>query len=90
VYAKASTSRSGFRSANFNRAVPGLSAQTALLSGEAAPPDPDQGTRATAPGWQRSAAGPAHLRRTRPRIERLLGLLAHRYGARKKPLHPQR
>jgi hypothetical protein len=24
-----------------------------------------------------------HLRRTRPRIERLLGLLAHRYGARK-------
>jgi transposase len=25
----------------------------------------------------------AHLRRTRPRIERLLGLLAHRYGARK-------
>jgi hypothetical protein len=23
-----------------------------------------------------------HLRRTRPRIERLLGLLAHRYGAR--------
>ena len=26
-----------------------------------------------------------HLRRTRPRIERLLGLLAHRYGARKAP-----
>jgi hypothetical protein len=25
----------------------------------------------------------AHLRHTRPRIERLLGLLAHRYGARK-------
>ena len=24
-----------------------------------------------------------HLRRTRPRIERLLSLLAHRYGARK-------
>jgi hypothetical protein len=24
-----------------------------------------------------------HLRRTRPRVERLLGLLAHRYGARK-------
>jgi Transposase DDE domain len=24
-----------------------------------------------------------HLRRDRPRIERLLGLLAHRYGARK-------
>lgn len=24
-----------------------------------------------------------HLRRTRPRIERLLGLLCHRYGARK-------
>lgn len=24
-----------------------------------------------------------HLRRTRPRIERLLGLLAHRYGARR-------
>jgi hypothetical protein len=24
-----------------------------------------------------------HLRRTRPRVERLLGLLAHRYNARK-------
>jgi Transposase DDE domain len=24
-----------------------------------------------------------HLRRTRPRVERLIGLLAHRYGARK-------
>jgi len=35
---------------------------------------------------RRSLADPAtaeHLRRTRPRIERLLGLLAHRYGARK-------
>ena len=28
-------------------------------------------------------ANAEHLRRTRPRIERLLGLLAHRYGARK-------
>jgi Transposase DDE domain len=28
-------------------------------------------------------ASAEHLRRTRPRIERLLGLLAHRYGARK-------
>lgn len=28
-------------------------------------------------------ANSEHLRRTRPRIERLLGLLAHRYGARK-------
>jgi hypothetical protein len=28
-----------------------------------------------------------HLRRTRPRIERLLGLLAHRYGARKSRYH---
>jgi hypothetical protein len=35
---------------------------------------------------RRSLADPSaaeHLRRTRPRIERLLGLLAHRYGARK-------
>jgi hypothetical protein len=28
-------------------------------------------------------ANAEHLRRTRPRIERLLGLRAHRYGARK-------
>jgi hypothetical protein len=26
---------------------------------------------------------PPHLRRSRPRVERLLGLLVHRYGARK-------
>jgi transposase len=35
---------------------------------------------------RKALADPAtaeHLRRTRPRIERLLGLLAHRYGARK-------
>jgi hypothetical protein len=31
----------------------------------------------------------AHLRHTRPRIERLLGLLAHRWGA-QKPVHRQR
>ena len=38
------------------------------------------------PAARQALADPAtaeHLRRTRPRIERLLGLLAHRYHARK-------
>jgi transposase len=42
---------------------------------------------------QRELADPtelAHLKRTRPRIERLLGLLAHRYHARKSRYHGAR
>jgi transposase len=82
-----STSRSGYRSGNFSAAVcrncplkqrccPGRSRRQIrimehehlLQAGRAALRDP---------------AVSEHLRRTRPRIERLLGLLAHRYGARK-------
>jgi transposase len=82
-----STSKTGFRSANFSRA----------MCGEC-PPKPQ-----CCPGRSRrqinlrehedlllaarqALADPAtaeHLRRGRPRIERLLGLLAHRHGARK-------
>jgi hypothetical protein len=45
-----------------------------------------QGEEALLIAARRALEDPAtadHLRRTRPRIERLLGLLAHRYGARK-------
>ena len=82
-----SVSKTGFRGANFTRAMcrdcplkerccPGRPRrqlnlrehEDLLLTGRQALAD-----RATA----------EHLRRTRPRIERLLGLLAHRYGARK-------
>jgi hypothetical protein len=82
-----SVSKKGFRGANFSRAIcsecplkdrccPGRSRrqinlrehENLLLAARQALADP-----ATA----------EHLRRTRPRIERLLGLLAHRYGARK-------
>ncbi|MGI8557244.1 MAG: IS1182 family transposase [Solirubrobacteraceae bacterium] len=82
-----SVSKSGFRGANFSRQVcsecplkaqccPGRSRrqinlrehEDLLLAARQALADP-----ATA----------EHLRRERPRIERLLGLLAHRYGARK-------
>ena len=82
-----STSKAGNRSANFSALTCGACPLKArccpttprkqielreheelLLAGRAALADP-----VTA----------EHLRRTRPRIERLLGLLAHRYGARK-------
>ena len=82
-----STSKTGFRGANFSRKVcgacplkdrccPGRTRrqinlgehEDLLLAARQALADP-----ATA----------EHLRRDRPRIERLLGLLAHRYGARK-------
>ncbi|MCA1701015.1 MAG: transposase, partial [Actinobacteria bacterium] len=82
-----STSETGFRGANFSRAIcgecplkphccPGRSRrqinlrehEDLLLAARQALADP-----ATA----------EYLRRGRPRIERLLGLLAHRYGARK-------
>jgi hypothetical protein len=82
-----STSKSGYRSANFSAAMcrdcplkqrccPGKSRRQIrimehehlLLAGRQA---------------LRNPLASEHLRRTRPRIERLLGLLAHRYGARK-------
>jgi hypothetical protein len=82
-----STSTTGFRGANFTRGMCGdcplkatccpgrtrrqinlVEHEDLLLAARRALADP-----ATA----------EHLRRTRPRIERLLGLLAHRYGTRK-------
>ncbi len=64
-----------------------LSAQAALLPGQGTTPDPAHRTRSSCfkPDDKRSHDPDTaeHLRRTRPRIERLLGLLAHRYGARK-------
>ncbi len=82
-----STSASGFRGANFSRSMcggcplkaaccPGRARrqinltehEDLLIAARQALADPDTAE---------------HLRRTRPRIERLLGLLAHRYGARK-------
>jgi hypothetical protein len=82
-----STSASGFRGANFTRGTcggcplkaaccPGRARRQVnlsehedlLIAARQALADPDTAE---------------HLRRTRPRIERLLGLLAHRYGARK-------
>jgi hypothetical protein len=82
-----STGRSGVRRASFrqtvcrdcplktrccptqqSRQIKVVAEEQHLIAGRAALTDP-----ATA----------EHLRRTRPRIERLLGLLAHRYGARK-------
>jgi hypothetical protein len=81
------TSKTGFRGANFATAMcrdcplkprccPGKSRRYIRLQ------DHEQLLQA----GRRALADPAtaeHLRRGRPRIERLLGLLAHRYGARK-------
>jgi len=82
-----STSKKGFRGANFSRGMCGgcplkatccpdrarrqinlVEHEDLLLAARQALADPDTAE---------------HLRRTRPRIERLLGLLADRYGARK-------
>jgi hypothetical protein len=84
---KVSTSTAGARSASFPRAACG----SCPLKNACCPGRPHrqvnlgeheehlQAARAT-------LADPTtaeHLRRTRPRIERLVGLIAHRYGARK-------
>jgi hypothetical protein len=82
-----SASKSWYRSANFTRAMcrdcplkercwPGRSRRQIRIM------EHEQLLQA---GRQalRDPAASEHLRRTRPRIERLLGLLAHRYGARK-------
>lgn len=81
------TSKTGFRGANFATAMcrdcplkprccPGKSRRFIRL----------QDHERLLQAGRRALADPAtaeHLRRGRPRIERLLGLLAHRYGARK-------
>ncbi len=81
------TSKKGSRGANFSRAVCGGCA----LKDRCCPGRPnrhiDLGEHEDLMIAARQAladpATAAHLRHTRPRIERLLGLLAYRYGARK-------
>ena len=85
-----STSKTGFRGANLTRAM----CRDCPLKERCCPNKPRRqlliieheellqaGRRALRA--QRDPVTSDHLRRTRPRIERLLGLLAHRYGARK-------
>jgi Transposase DDE domain len=82
-----SVSDSGFRSANFARAV----CRDCPLKPRCCPAKPRRQIRIMEhehhlQAGRRALSDPIlseHLRRTRPRIERLLGLLAHRYGARK-------
>lgn len=81
------TSASGFRGANFTRGMCG----GCPLKDRCCPGRPrrqislgeHEGLMVTARTALRDPATAEHLRRTRPRIERLLGLVAYRYGARK-------
>ena len=82
-----SVSKRGFRGANFTTAM----CRDCPLKPRCCPGKPRRQIRiidheellqAGRQALQDPMAG-EHLRRTRPRIERLLGLLAHRYGARK-------
>ena len=82
-----SISKTGFRGANFTTAM----CRGCPLKERAAPASPDARSDCIEHEELLQAGRHAlrdpntseHLRRTRPRIERLLGLLAHRYGARK-------
>jgi hypothetical protein len=72
-FAKAACDRCPLR----NRCVaPGRGRRAVLIA-------PDEEVLIAGRQALRDPATAEHLRRTRPRIERLLGLLAHRYGARK-------
>jgi Transposase DDE domain/Transposase domain (DUF772) len=81
------TSKTGFRGANFATAM----CRDCPLKPRCCPGKPRRYIRLQdheqlLQAGRRALADPAtaeHLRRGRPRIERLLGLLAHRYGARK-------
>jgi Transposase DDE domain/Transposase domain (DUF772) len=81
------TSKTGFRGANFTTAI----CRDCPLKPRCCPGKPRRYIRLQdheqlLQAGRRALADPAtaeHLRHTRPRIERLLGLLAHRYGARK-------
>ena len=81
------TSKTGFRGANFATAM----CRDCPLKPRCCPGKPRRFIRLgdheeLLQAGRRALADPAtaeHLRRARPRIERLLGLLAHRYGARK-------
>ena len=69
-----------------HRATARLPAEGRLLSRTRAPPDQPTEHEDLLIAARQALADPdtaEHLRRTRPRIERLLGLLAARYGARK-------
>ena len=85
--AQISTSKKGHRSAGFARAM----CAACPLKDRCCPTLPCRKVdllehEELVAAGRRSLADPAtaeHLRRTRPRIERLLGLLAHRYRARK-------
>jgi transposase len=82
-----STAKSGFRGAYFARA----GCRDCPLKPRCCPDKPRRQIRIMEHEHQLQAGRRAlrdpvlseHLRRTRPRVERLLGLLAHRYGARK-------
>jgi hypothetical protein len=82
-----STSKRGYRSANFSAAM----CRDCPLKPRCCPDKARRQIRIIEhehllwAGRQalRDPIASEHLRRTRPRIERLLGLLAHRYGARK-------
>jgi len=81
------TSKTGFRGANFTTAM----CRECPLKPSCCPTKPRryirlQDNEELLQSGRRMLADPAtaeHLRRCRPRIERLLGLLVHRYGARK-------
>jgi len=80
-----STSKNGFRGANFTHHTCGGCPLKAAQAGRVARSTLSEHEDLLLPARQ-ALADPAtaeHLRRTRPRIERLLGLLAGRYGARK-------
>jgi hypothetical protein len=82
-----SVSNTGFRQANFTRAM----CRDCPLKPRCCPNKTRRQIRIMEHEQQlqsgrqalRDPLASEHLRRTRPRIERLLGLLAHRYGARK-------
>jgi Transposase DDE domain/Transposase domain (DUF772) len=82
-----SVSKSGYRSANFTRGM----CRDCSLKERCCPGRPRRQIRIMEhehllQAGREALEDPAlneHLRRTRPRIERLLGLLAHRYGGRK-------
>jgi hypothetical protein len=82
-----STSKTGFRGANFTRGM----CRGCPLKAACCPGRPRRQVKLGEHedlliAARRALADPVtaeHLRRTRPRIERLLGLLAHRYKARK-------
>jgi hypothetical protein len=82
-----STSKTGFRGANFTRGMcGGCPLKTACCPGRARRQINLTEHEDLLLAARQALADPdtaEHLRRTRPRIERLLGLLADRYGARK-------